>query len=256
MMKRMLLISILFLSAQLAHGYEYKLQFTPPAGARGLVVAGYGITGKSVTGVCNYYTSYSTGGRGGRTIVKHYYNACTWDLFGNLTSMVPGSVATPPVLSTKGYEVIYAVVGTSQTGSDTRGFGFVNTPSAHYSWETPNGGYNVIGDSTFIFTVNLISDGDFPLVIDSATVQAAISGMVTTTAGTATITGNSCGSLLQAGSSCTVTVTYKPQTISCTASPYGFAYSNVDLTLVTDAGANPGFQEGFTITGVPICDDM
>jgi len=255
MIKRMLLLSIIFLSAQLAHGYEYKLQFTPPSGARGIVVAGYGITNTGVTGVCNYYTSYSTGGRGGHTVTKHYYNVCSWDLYGNLTSLVAGSVSAPPVLSTTGYEVIYAVAGASQTGVDTRGFGFVNTPSAHYSWATPNGGYNVIGDSTFSFSVNLSSDGDLPLTIDAATVQAVISGMVTTTAGTATISGNSCGTLLPVGYSCTVTVTYKPQTIRCTASPYGYAYSNVDLALVTNAGANPGFQEGFTITGVPICDD-
>ncbi|MGK4277439.1 hypothetical protein, partial [Escherichia coli] len=57
------------------------------------------------------------------------------------------------------------------------------------------------------------------------------------------------------GSACSVTVTYIPMTIKCTSDAYGYAYTQIDLSLVTDAGANTDFTEGFTITGVPICDD-
>jgi hypothetical protein len=58
-----------------------------------------------------------------------------------------------------------------------------------------------------------------------------------------------------AGQFCSVTVAYNPKTITCAASPYGYAYTKVELSLVTNAGANPEFTIGFTITGVPICDD-
>jgi hypothetical protein len=42
---------------------------------------------------------------------------------------------------------------------------------------------------------------------------------------------------------------------ACTASPYGYAYTGIDLSLVTDAGINTDFTQRFTVTGVPICDD-
>jgi len=43
--------------------------------------------------------------------------------------------------------------------------------------------------------------------------------------------------------------------IMCTYSPYGYAYTGIDLALATDAGANKDFTQRFTVTGVPICDD-
>jgi hypothetical protein len=52
-----------------------------------------------------------------------------------------------------------------------------------------------------------------------------------------------------------VTVSYNPTTIQCTGSPYGYAYTGIDLSLITDAGANTDFTQRFTITGAPICDD-
>jgi len=52
-----------------------------------------------------------------------------------------------------------------------------------------------------------------------------------------------------------VTVSYDPTSIKCTGSPYGYAYTRIDLSLVTNAGATIDFTEGFTVTGVPICDD-
>ena len=43
--------------------------------------------------------------------------------------------------------------------------------------------------------------------------------------------------------------------LMCTYSPYGYAYTGIDLALATDAGTNKDFTQRFTITGVPICDD-
>jgi hypothetical protein len=58
-------IAVLTVSAVSALAHEYPLQFTAAAGARGLVVAGYQITGATVTGTCSYYTVTSGSGRGG-----------------------------------------------------------------------------------------------------------------------------------------------------------------------------------------------
>jgi hypothetical protein len=52
-----------------------------------------------------------------------------------------------------------------------------------------------------------------------------------------------------------VTISYDPTTITCTYSPYGYAYTGIDLALATDAGTNKDFTQRFTVTGVPICDD-
>lgn len=257
MNKQLLVILITILGSRMAQAYEYHLQFAPPAGAHGISVAGYSFYAEKVSGNCSYSTSKVTGGRYGHTVVTPHYAKCTWDLYGNLISMLPETLPlrTPPVLSTSGFETIYASEGTSKTGTDGRGFGFVSTPSAHYSWETPNGAYSVIGDSTHVFAVNLVSDGDFPLVVDKATVQEAISGTTIATAGTAKIMSSSCGSSLPVKSACSIIVSYSPTTIACTTSPYGFAYTTLDLSLITDAGANPAFRHGFTITGVPVCGD-
>jgi hypothetical protein len=257
MIKRLFGMLILVLGSRLAQAYENPLQFTAPSGARGVTVAGYAIVGETVHGTCSYYTSLSSGGRGARTIITYHYNACVWDLFGNLISTVPVTSAPlpPRMISTSAYEVVYASNGKSNTGLDKRGFGFVNTPTAHYTWETPNGGYAVIGNSNYVFSVILTSDGDFPLVIDKVDIEMAVSGLMTTKAGTAKLLSTSCGSLLPVHSTCSVSISYNPATIGCTTSPYGFAYTVLDLALVTDAGTNPAFKHGFTITGVPICSD-
>ena len=65
-----------------AGAYEYTLQYTPNAGARGLTVAGYGFSASGVTGNCSYYTVTSGSGRGGgyHTTTTYYNHTCTWDL--------------------------------------------------------------------------------------------------------------------------------------------------------------------------------
>jgi hypothetical protein len=245
------------MGAHIAFAYEYKLQFTPQGGAQGLNVAGYQFNGNTVAGNCSYYTVTAGSGRGGHSTTTYHYNTCTWDLYGNLISLTPVSSApaAPPVLSTNGTEIVYAVSGSSSTGHDTRGFGFVNTPSSHYTWQTASGGYAVIGYAPYTITATLISDGDFALRFEGAAVTASVSGTITPSPGTATVSGTSCPSSVAVGATCSVTVTYNPTTIKCTPSPYGYAYTRIDLSLVTNAGANADFTEGFTITGVPICDD-
>jgi hypothetical protein len=255
-MKR-LLFTVILIGAQAAHAYEYKLQFTPQSGARGLVVAGYQFNGNAILGNCSYYTVSAGSGRGSHGTTTHHYNSCSWDVFGNLVSLTPQSspLTAPPPISQSGTEIIYAISGASSTGQDTRGFGFVSTPSSHYSWQTPNGGYAVIPDAIYPITATLISDGDFPLNFAGATVVSAVSGTITPSPGTATVSATTCESSVPAGSTCSVTVSYNPTTIVCTASPYGYAYTKIDLSLVTDAGAHADFTQGFTITGVRICDD-
>jgi hypothetical protein len=253
-----LLLSLILLGAPAAYGYEFKLQFTPPGGAQGLVVAGYEFSSNAVVGNCSYYTVSAGSGRGGHGTRTNHYNTCSWDLFGSLISLTPvtNALVAPPPLSTTGTEIVYATSGTSSTGHDTRGFGFVNTPSSHYTWKTTNGGYAVIPYAVYTITATLISDGDFPLDFDGATVVSSISGSYyTPSPGTATISGSTCGSSVPAGSTCSVTISYDPTTIKCTNSPYGYLYTRIDLSLVTDAGANIDFTEGFTITGAPMCDD-
>jgi hypothetical protein len=254
---RSLCLTLLLLGAHAAYGYEYKLQFAPPGGAYGLTVAGYAFSGSTVVGNCSYYTVTVGSGRGAHGTKINHYNTCSWDLFGNLISLTPVSSApvAPPPLYDRGTEIVYAVDGASNAGHDTRGFGFVSTPSSHYSWQTVNGGYAVIPYALYPITATLISDGDFPLDFDGATVAATASGYYTPTPGTATVSATTCGSSVAAGSTCSVTVNYNPTTIKCTGSPYGYAYTRIDLKLVTDAGANTDFTMGFTITGVPICDD-
>jgi len=257
-MKRLLPILILF-GSHVANAYEFKLQFTPQGGALGLNVAGYqfNANANTVSGDCSYYTVTSTGGRGGHSVRTNHYNACTWDVYGNLVSMAPvtSPVPAPAQITVNGTQIVYAVLNTSTAGRDSRGFGFVNTLSSHYSWTTANSSYAVIPYARFPISATLVSDGDFPLAFDSAGATATISGLVTTSGGKASVVSTTCGSSVQVGTGCTVNVSYDPTAIACTASPYGYAYTGIDLSLVTDAGTTTDFTEGFTVTGVPICDD-
>jgi hypothetical protein len=251
---RRIFLSLIVLCAQAAYGYEYRLQFTPAGGYQGLVVAGYEFNGETVVGNCSYYVTTSGGGRGAHVVRTNHYSTCVWDVYGNLISMTPGAPAVPLPLSQTGTEVVYAVSGSSSTGHDTRGFGFVNTPAAHYSWQTMSSSA-VIPYTAYTITATLISDGDLALQFDGAKVLAEISGTITPSPGTAKIAATTCKSELAVGATCSVTVFYNPTTIKCTPSPYGYAYTKIDLSLVTDAGAVADFTETFTVTGVPICDD-
>src|SRR5712675_345999 len=100
----------LVVCAQMAWAHEYPLQFTPNAGARGLVVAGYAFNGNTVVGNCSYYTVHSGSGRGGgyHTTTTHYNQTCTWDLFGNLLTIAAGATTAPTPLYTSGTQTVYA----------------------------------------------------------------------------------------------------------------------------------------------------
>jgi hypothetical protein len=65
-------------------------------------------------------------------------------------------LAAPQQISSSGTEIVYAVSGASSTGQDTRGFGFVSTPSSHYSWQTANGGYADIPYAVYTITATLL----------------------------------------------------------------------------------------------------
>ncbi len=41
----------------------------------------------------------------------------------------------------------------------------------------------------------------------------------------------------------------------CTGSPYGYAYTGIDLSLSTNSPTNTDFTQKYTVTGVPMCDD-
>jgi hypothetical protein len=240
------------------YAFEYKLQFTPPDGAYGVVVAGYEFNANTVVGNCSYYTVSPGSGRGSEGTKTYHYNTCSWDLFGSLISLTPVSSApvAPEPISQTGREIVYAVSGTSSTGQDIGGFGFVNTPSSHYTWQAGNSvGISVIPYANYALTATLVSDGDFPLNFSGATVAASISGTTTPSQGTATIAAQTCQDSVPVGTTCSVTISYDPTTIKCTNSPYGYAYTKIDLSLVTNAGANTNFTQEFTITGVPSCGD-
>jgi hypothetical protein len=254
-MKRTLFTLIILCMAQVASAYEYHLHFTPPPGARALVVAGYRFVGAEVVGNCSYDTVSACSGRGCHTVTTHHYNTCTWGRFGNLLNTTSGAPTVPTPLYTTGTEIVYATYGNITTGRDTRNFGFVSTPSSHYTWQTPNGGYAVIPDAEYTITATVISDGDFAVNFSGASVVPQTFGTVTPSPGSAIVSARTCAGAVAPGSTCTVTVSYNPKTISCTGSPYGYAYTGIDLSLVSNAPITTNFTERFTVTGVPICDD-
>lgn len=251
-MRRLVLALVMVLYASAASAYEYPLQFSLPSGGRIIAVAGYYFVNNTVVGNCSYSHTGACSGRGCHPTTTYYYNTCTWDLYGNLLSTVSGAPAQPAPLYTVGTETVYAS-GFSTTGHDSRNFGFVATPSSHYTWQS-NNLYADIPDAPDMVQATITSDGDYVLNVSNATVTPQIYGTVTPSAGNASITGNTCQAVWP-GTSCTITVTYDPTAIACTASPYGFAYTGIDLSLTTDSPVNTDYLERFTVTGVMICPD-
>ena len=256
------LMALVLMSFGTAHAFEYALHFTPPSGAKGVNVVGYDITADGeVSGLVHYALTRCTGGRGAHCITTQYDFTGTWDSFGNPTGLVAGAPTAPTPLYVDGTITVYADNGTSKTGSDSSipGVvkGFVNTPSSHYSWQSPNGQLYVIADAPYTFSAALLSDGDFNLNIAQATVSATPSGTLAgiPDQGAVSITSNGCGAVVAPGASCAYGVTYDPSTIRCTPSTQGLAYTHVTLTLTTDAGQNFDFTQIYTVTGVPVCDD-
>ncbi|HVN90891.1 MAG TPA: hypothetical protein VMT61_13840 [Candidatus Binataceae bacterium] len=256
-MKRILMTLTLALSmVSVASAYEFHLQYTLPANARNVSIVGYQFAGSTVLGNCSFSTVSACSGRGCRPKTTNYSQTCTWDLDGNLLGVAQGPPTAPTPLYTSGTQVVYAVSGSSTTGKDTAGnFGFVSTPSSHYTWQTPNAAYAVIPDAPYTVSATLLSDGDIPLTISDSVVTPQNYGIYTATPGTAAIASSSCNGAVAVGASCTVNVTYDPTTISCTGSPYGYGYTGIDLAISSDSPFNPDFTQRFTVTGMPICDD-
>jgi hypothetical protein len=223
---------------QAAHAYEYKLQYTPNGGARGLVVAGYTFSGDTVLGNCSYYTEHSGSGRGGgyHTSTTYYYQTCTWDLYGNLLSVAQGAPAVPTPVSVAGTKTVYASnAAGGSTGSDTAlGGGFVTTIGAHYSWATPET-HTDLQDQKYFFIIKLVSDGDVPLTISAVDVGAnlARTGLVY----------DHCVTTIGPGHFCTVTVLYDPTRLS---SPTGLAYDTLTVAVTSNAGQATDFVQSFT----------
>ena len=134
-MTRALFTLIFVLVANGASAYEFHLQFSTPPGARDVSIIGYQFTGNTVVGDCTYVIIPPCSGRGCHSNPVYYYNTCTWDLYGDLLNVATGAPPTQSPLYTNGTEVVYAVSddGTSTPSPDSAGFGFVATPSQHYS---------------------------------------------------------------------------------------------------------------------------
>ena len=247
-MKTFAILFCLLFFAQLGKGTEYPLQFTPNAGYRGLVVAGYSLSGKTVTGNCSYYTVHSGSGKGGgyHTVTTYYNQTCTWDLYGNLLSMVQGAPAVPAPLYKNGTQTVYALNASGEyTGSDSNlpYGGFVNTPGSHYTWQTSNA-YMVLTQSLYTFTAVLASDGDLPLNI------LAVGASVLS--GKAAVNSTNCVGQTPVGSTCSITVTYDPTKLR---SATGLAYDTLTIAVTSDAGQGHNFVQSYTITVKKSVDD-
>ncbi len=223
-----------------ADAYENHLQFRPNPGYRGLVVAGYGFKGNTVVGNCSYYTLHGGSGRGGGYHVSRtdYKQTCAWDLAGNLLGITPGEPAAPPPLYTKGSLTVYARNAKGDfTGIDAANEfgGFVNTPGAHYSWETANA-YAVLRQQLYTFTATLVSDGDVALRIATAEASAL--------QGRAAVKSTTCIGNIPRGAACGVTVAYDPTRLR---SPTGLAYDTLTISVISDSAQANDFVQSYTI---------
>lgn len=88
-----------------------------------------------------------------------------WDEQGNLFSVVDQpwpaqsalytTSATTPVGTPANTEQVYAASGSSTTGHDTRGFGYVDIQASRFTWQSSNNATYVIPDAPDSFPVSL-----------------------------------------------------------------------------------------------------
>jgi len=236
-----LLVMGLLSFVQVAAAYELPLQFTPNAGALGLVVAGYEIDATGVTGNCSYYTQQTASGRGGgyRTVTTYYDQTCRWDLYGALLSITPGAPAVPAPLYTNGTETIYSQTGVdSYTGTDSRlpNGGFVFTPVAHYTWLS-HSRFRLVLQRPQTISLLLVNDGELPLIVSE--------GYASTLHGQTAFVGGSC--LLRetpAGSTCSVAVSYDPTELD---SALQLLPGQLTVSLVSNSGQAVDFVQQLVI---------
>ena len=245
-MKKMISLAVFCLAvfAPLAGAYEYPLQFTPNAGYRGLVVAGYGFDANNdVVGNCSYFTvsgnsGSGKGGGGHAPVNKSYLQTCKWDMYGNLLGVTQGAPAIPSPVSTDGSKLIFAINANGQsTGVDVKntGHGFVRTPGPHYTWLTPasNG---VLHQFVYTLSATLKSDGDVPVDI-TAVAATALNG-------TAVVQSTTCNGQIEVDATCAITVTYDPTNL---ASSTGLASDTLRIELTSSAGASHDFVQNYTV---------
>jgi hypothetical protein len=231
-----------------ARAYEYALQYTPNAGARGLTVAGYGFGANGVIGNCSYYIETSGSGRGGGYHnVKTYYNqTCGWDLYGNLLSVAQGAPTAPAPLSTAGGLIVYAQnVQGDTTGVDTAqgNIGFVNTLSAQYAWSTQPTTMFLPNQKPVTIKLTLRSEGDFPLVVTKINPAAQLSR--------ASVRWTTCMKApVKPGASCAALITYDPRGLPLGDDPYT-AYDTLTVGIVSNSGQAPDFSESIEVSVAP-----
>src|SRR5438309_9889219 len=93
---RKILVALGLMLLGTAHAYEYKLQFIPPPGARGVNVVGYAFTATGgVSGLIHYAITRCSSGRGAHCITTQYDYSATWDLFGNPSGAGAGAPIAP-----------------------------------------------------------------------------------------------------------------------------------------------------------------
>jgi hypothetical protein len=230
-----------------AQAYEYTLQFTPNPGGRGLTVAGYGFSGNTVVGNCSYYISTSGSGRGGHGSTTYYYNTCSWDLYGNLLSITPGTAPTAPtpVSSVNGLTIYAQNPQGDTTGIDAAhgNIGFVNTPSAQYEWVTQPGVQFLPNQQPVVLRLKLTNAGDLPLIVTAidATPQLARAWVKWTTCKTAPV---------PAGASCQIAVEYDPRKLPPGDDPYT-AYDRLRVGIVSNSGQATDFVETYEVPVAP-----
>jgi hypothetical protein len=239
------LCTVLFAAVAAAH--EYPLQFTPNAGYRGLVVAGYYFSGDTVVGNCSYYTVHSGSGKGGgyHTVTTHYDQTCTWDFTGNLLSVAQGAPAVPAPLYVNGTQTVYAANGTEYAGTDASlpFKGFVNTPGSHYTWLTSNA-YTVLQQQLYTITVSLVSDGDLALNVTAVDASALLAK--------AALVSTTCVGQIAQGATCSITATYDPRKLQ---SATGLAYDTLTIGVTSDAGQASNFVQSYTVVVKRVSDD-
>ena len=111
--------------------------------------------------------------------------------------------------------------------------GYVDTPSAHFTWGpfTAPGGPGVQ-----TVTMSLVSDGDMPLDMASVT--------ETTSLARSHMTSTNCIGVIHAGSSCSISIYYDPTRL---AYPTGLMYDTLTVTAQSNSPQAGTFSSHFTI---------
>lgn len=291
-LRRLLGLAMLLLCAVVpAFGYEYHLQFSSQqAGSAiisGMTVIGDQFNADGTISGDAYYGRRACSGRYCTPYTTYYHYTAAWDTLGNLfgTPVLVSSQATPfqipqpisiasastPTGSPANSEQVYAVSGTSTTGHDSRGFGYVDIQASHFTWQTSSelnvNGYPGTNNSIYVipyapdsFQVTLASDGDLALNITSTVASITFNSYYDSGVGRVTVTntgsaGDCLAEPVAPGTSCALSVTFDPTPIKCSTSPQGFAYNHMAVGLASDAGNLAEWLGQYTITGVPGCSE-